>query len=366
MAQKSNSTPQASKSKSMTMAELLASHKTTFVKVSKGEILQGTITKLTSSEILIDIGAKTEATVLEKDKKILRSLLSSLKVGDKVSVMVLNPESDFGNPVVSLRRFNDDRIWEKLENLKKNKEHIDVNVDESTRGGFLVSTKDGISGFLPNSQTAFLENSSGLVGQTIKVLIIELSRPLRKIIFSQKATMASEDFEKDVKNLKAGQTISATISNIAPFGIFLSISLPDGKFVEGFVHISEISWEKVLTVPDNFKAGDKIEAQIINFDKESKRVNLSMKQLTKDPFEEKLKLYTADKKVKGTVVKVLSSGVLVALDEGIEGFIKKDKIPPTLSYKEGSSVTATVIEVEAKRHRVILVPVLTEKPIGYR
>ena len=84
------------------MAELLAKHKTNFVKVSKGEILQGIITKLTSSEILVDIGAKTEGLVLEKDKKILKSLLSSLKLGSEVTVSVLNPESDFGNPVVSL------------------------------------------------------------------------------------------------------------------------------------------------------------------------------------------------------------------------------------------------------------------------
>ena len=108
-------------SKPQTMEELLAAHKTQFVKVSKGEILTGTVTKLTSSEILVDIGAKTEALVLEKDKNNMRSLLSSLKLGDKVTVSVLNPESDYGNPVVSLRRFNDERIWKQLDVLLKNK-----------------------------------------------------------------------------------------------------------------------------------------------------------------------------------------------------------------------------------------------------
>jgi len=362
----SKSTTHATGSESTTMAELLASHKTNFVKVSKGEILSGTITKLTSSEILIDIGAKTEAVVLEKDNRILKSLLGSLKLGDKVFVMVLNPESDFGNPVVSLRRFNDDRIWGKLEAFQKSKESIEATVDESTKGGFLVSTKDGISGFLPNSQTVFLENSQDLIGKTINVSVIELNRPLRKIIFSQKATMGPEDFEKAVKGLKPGQKIEATISNVAPFGIFLSIELPDKKSVEGFVHISEVSWERIITIPDTFKAGNKIEAQILNFDKESKRVNLSIKNLTKDPFEEKLKSFTPDQKVSGSVSRILSNGVLVNVGEGIEGFIKKDKIPPTLSYNEGSPVDATVVEVDSKKHRLVLVPVLTEKPIGYR
>jgi small subunit ribosomal protein S1 len=348
------------------MAELLATHKTNFVNVSKGQVLSGIVTKLTSGEILVDIGAKTEAVVMEKDKRILKSLLSSLKLGDKVTVAVLNPESDYGSPVVSLRRFNDDRVWVKLEDLKKNKEQVNVIVGELTRGGFLVTTKDGISGFLPNSQTTFLQNAQELVGKEIKASVIELSRPLRKVIFSQKATVAAEDFEKATKSLKAGQEVEATISNVAPFGIFLLIELSDKSVVEGFVHISEISWEKLATIPESYKAGEKIKAQIIGFDRESKRVNLSIKALTVDPFADKLKSYAADQRVSGSVSKVLSSGVLVNLEKGIEGFIKKEKIPPTVSYSEGSQVTATVVEVDSKRHRVILVPVLTEKPIGYR
>lgn len=353
-------------SKPITMEELLASHKTNFVNVSKGQILQGTVTKLTSGEILVDIGAKTEAVVLEKDKRILKSLLSSIKLGDKVSVMILNPESDYGNPVVSLRRFNDDRVWVKLEELQKAKTPIDVVVDESTKGGFLASTKDGIAGFLPNSQTLFLENSEGLVGKTIKVLVIELNRSARKIILSQKATVGSEDFEKAVKGLKLGQKIEATIVNVAPFGIFVAVELADKQTVEGFVHISEVSWERIATIPETFKVGEKIEAQIINFDKESKRINLSLKQLITDPFEEKLKSFSVDQKIAGTISKVLTNGVLVNVGEGIEGFIKKDKIPPTISYNVGSPVNATVVEVDSRKHRLVLVPVLTEKPIGYR
>src|ERR1035437_11105701 len=249
-------------SKPQTMAELLATHKTNFVNVSKGQVVTGIITKLNSAEILVDIGAKTEALVMEKDKRILRSLLSSLKLGDKVTVSVLNPESDFGNPVVSLRRFNDDRVWIKLEALKNSKEQVDVVVGELTKGGFLVVTKDGMSGFMPNSQTTFMQNPQELVGKEIKVTVIELNRLLRKVIFSQKATVAAEDFEIATSSIKVGQEIEATISNVAPFGIFLLIELADKSVVEGFVHISEVSWEKLATIPETFKAGDKIKAKI--------------------------------------------------------------------------------------------------------
>lgn len=350
--------------KALTMADLMKSVKTNFVSPHKGDLLEGIVNKLASSEILIDIGAKSLAVVLEKDKKILRSLLGSLKVGDKVSVSVLNPESDLGNPVVSLRRFNDARIWEKLESIQKSKEKIEVTIDEATKGGFLASTKDGINGFLPNSQVSFLD-STVLVGKNINVCVIELSRPLRKIIFSQKATVNSEDFAKQVANIKRGEKIKATISNIAPFGIFSLLDTPDGQKIEGFVHISEVAWEKLDNIPERYKPGDEFEAQILGTDKDAKRINLSIKRLIANPFEEKLKEFVQDKKVSGTVIKVFSNGLTVDLGGGIEGIIKKEKIPPTLTYSQGSLVEATVLEVD-RNQRVVLAPVLKEKPIGYR
>ncbi len=346
------------------MADLMKSVKTTFVSPHKGDVLEGTVNKLTSAEILIDIGTKSLAVVLEKDKKILKSLLNSLKVGDKVSVSVLNPESDFGNPVVSLRRFNDDRIWKKLEGIQKSKEKIEVTIDQASKGGFLVSTKDGISGFLPNSQVSFLD-SNVIVGKNLNVCVIELLRPLKKVIFSQKKTLNAQDFAIQAKNLKKGEKTKAVISNIAPFGIFALVDTAKGQKIEGFVHISEIAWEKLESIPSDFKAGDEFEAQILGLDREAKRVNLSIKRLATNPFEEKLKEFEKDKKVNGTVTKVTNSGVTVDLGDGIEGFIKKEKIPPTVSFPQGSLVEATVLEVD-RNQRVVLAPVLKEKPIGYR
>jgi len=355
---------QISKGKATTMADLMKSVSTPFVSPKKGEILGGIITKLTSAEILVDIGAKTEAVVLEKDNKILKSLLTTLKTGDKVTVSVLNPESDLGNPVVSLRRFNEDRVWEKLNALLKSKEQLDVTIDEVTKGGFLVSTKDGISGFLPNSQASFLNVQENLLAKSIKASVIELNRLAKKVIFSQKTAMGGQEFDKATQNIKRGQKIECVISNITPFGIFTLIE-SDGHSIEGFIHISEISWEKLAAVPQNYKQGDKIEGEILSIDRGSKRVTLSVKRLTQNPYEEKLKEYIPDKKVTGTVVKVLSNGVTVDLGEGIEGFIKKEKIPPTLKFSESASIEAIVLEVD-KKQRVVLAPVLKEKPIGYR
>lgn len=337
-----------------------------FISPHKGDMLTGTISKLTSGEILVDINAKTEAVVLEKDRNILNKVLSSFVVGDKVTVQVLNPESDFGYAVVSLRRSVGDITWAKLAKLQKAQTPVEVNLDMATKGGYLVTTSDGTSGFLPNSHTSSLENPQGLIGKKIKVVVLELNREMNKIIFSQKQVMGPADFQKLIKNLKVGQKIDAVISNVAPFGIFLSMPISSGKLAEGFIHISETSWENVENISDLFKIGDKITGLVLGFDKESRRVNLSIKRLLADPFEKKLDEFTVDKKLKAEVTKIISGGVLLELSDNVTGFIKKEKIPVKTTYKEGQEISVTVALVDKKRHRVEVVPVLLEKPIGYR
>lgn len=359
----------SSSTKATSMADLMkkvAAAKTPFVSPHKGDMLTGIITKLTSGEILVDINAKTEAVVLEKERNILNKILSSFKVGDKIQVQVLNPESDFGYPVVSLRRSVGDITWDKLAKLQKAQTPVEVNLDMATKGGFLVTTPDGISGFLPNSHTSSLENPQGLVGKKIKVVVLELNRELNKIIFSQKQVMGPADFQKLIRNLKVGQKIDAVVSNVAPFGVFLSIPVDDQKLAEGFIHISETSWENVENLNDLFKIGDKITGVAIGFDKESRRVNLSIKRTVVDPFEKKLDEFTPDKKIKATVTKIISTGVILDLSDNVTGFIKKEKIPVKTTYKEGQELDVTVSSVDKKRHRVEVAPVLKEKPIGYR
>jgi len=352
------------------MAELLRKVATQVTNLKKGDIVEGTITKLTSYEILVDINAKAEAVVLEKEKRLMNSLLSSLKVGDKVTVQILNPESDMGYPVVSLRRFLDDAQWKRLDELKNKKEVVEVTIDEATKGGFLVSSKDGILGFLPNSHMTFRGDSQSLIGTKTKAVVLELDRPTRRIVFSQKHVTTAADFEKEVKSLKVGDKVKTTVLNVAPFGVFVSIPLDPstssgGKVTEGFIHISEVSWENVPDLSSLYKSGDSLEAQVTGVDKEARRVNLSLKRLGADPFEKLVGNFPVDKKVTGTVSSIIAAGVLIDLD-GIVGIIKKEKVPPTVSFKVGDSIEASVEGVDKRTRRILLAPVLKEKPIGYR
>src|SRR5581483_5936689 len=124
----------------------------------------GTVSRITPTEIYLDIAGKTEALVLEKEKKNFRQLKTILKVGDTVSASVLNVESDFGYPVVSLRRFLDDILWKRFETFKTKQQALPVFVDAPTRGGYLVSTEEALSGFLPQSQVDTPKDGQELVG----------------------------------------------------------------------------------------------------------------------------------------------------------------------------------------------------------
>jgi len=347
------------------MAELMAKAKTPPRAFKKGEIIEGTITKLTSVEILVDIGAKTEAVVLEKDKTLLRNLLQKLKVGDKITVSVLNPESDMGYPVVSLRRFMENRVWEKIEKLVNGKADLEITITGITKGGFLARSDDDISGFLPNSQTVFVEEPESLVGSRIKAIILEAQRDTHKIIFSQKEAVNESDFEKIAASIKAGQTVKATITNIAPFGLFVSIPSGD-SFLEGLIHVSEVSWDKIDDLSKHFKPRDIVDAQIIDIDIREKRINLSIKRLTKDPFEEMTKEYSMDKKFSLPILKISDTGITLDLGNEITGIVKKEKLPPGFEAKEGETIEVIVSGVDKRRRRVEFVPVLKAKPIGYR
>ncbi|HSW88194.1 MAG TPA: S1 RNA-binding domain-containing protein [Candidatus Saccharimonadales bacterium] len=346
------------------MAELLQKQKTAFVSLKKGEIITGKVKKISQSEILLDINAKTEAVVLEKERRLMKQLVHLLKVGDTVTASVLNPESDMGYTVVSLRRFLEDTLWGRLEKAQKTQEKIPVIVLENTKGGFLVETPDGSTGFLPNSHISIAHNQQ-IVGKTIEVVIVELDRDNKKIVLSQKAVSGGEDFKKAKAVLKTGDKITVTVLNIASFGVFVSVPLDAETSIDALIHISEVSWEKTEDLSKLFTERQKIEAVVIGFDNQAKRVDLSIKRLTADPFDEIMKAFPIDKKVTATVTEVTDQGVLLDLGTA-EGLIKKDKVPPGTTYTSGQSVTATVSQIDARKRKILLVPVLKEKPIGYR
>src|SRR4029077_4505233 len=198
------------------MAQLLAKHENKFITLKKGESIKARITKLTPNEILVDAGAKTEAVVLERDKRIVRTIMQQFKLGDSVEVNVLNPESESGQPVVSLRRYLGNLAWEKLEELQKKSEPVEVTIKDSSKAGYVVDTAFGVSGFLPQSHVAFTQEGLNS-GQTVKARGLELNRADNKVIFSQKQSLTSEEFTAISKQYKVGEKMAVTVTTITPF-----------------------------------------------------------------------------------------------------------------------------------------------------
>ena len=203
------------------------------------------------------------------------------------------------------------------------------------------------------------------MGKKIKAAVIELNKPLHKIIFSQKAAVSDLEFEKLTKLVKAGEKIDAVVNSTTPFGIFVSLKSGEEN-LEGFIHLSELSWDRMESAEGAYKVGDNVSAQVIGIDKEAKRVNLSVKRLSEDPFAQNVKQFPVDKKVSGTVSRISSIGVTINLGNGVEGLIKKEKLPANSKYSVGEELEVTIAEVDEKRHRIILSQVLKEKPMGYR
>jgi small subunit ribosomal protein S1 len=348
------------------MGQLLAKHQNKFVTLKKGESVKATLTKLTPNEILVDAGAKTEAVVLERDKRIVGTIMQQFKVGDTVEVNVLNPESESGQPIVSLRRYLGNMAWEKLEELQKKSEQVEVTIKDSSKAGYVVDTAFGVSGFLPQSHVAFTQDGLN-PGQTVKARVLELNRSDNKVIFSQKQSLSDEEFAALSKQYKIGEALKVTVSTLTPFGIYVVLPKKnEGNALEGFIHISETSWDKVTDLNELFTSGQEIEAVLTKFDTETKRVSLSVKRLTADPFETLIEKYPVDTKVRGTVTEIEDGDVIFSFGEGAEGVLRKDKIPPTTTYAEGQEVNLTISDHDKRKHRILVSPVLLEKPMGYR
>lgn len=350
-------------SKANSMAELMARQSSQFTPLKRGDAVTGTVKKLEPREILLDIGYKSDALVIEYDKQNLENLLSLLKIGDKVEATVISPESEEGFPVLSLRRMLEQKVYGNLEDIFKKDTTLTASIIEVTRGGYFIEVNGGIKGFMPNSQV-----TSGKLSQGDKadVKVIEFDREKRRVIVSQKATHYLMNITEIEKLVKRDTTVKAVVTIVTPYGIYLELSPKEDILIEGFIHISEVSHERVENLEDLYSAGDELEVLVIGMDVENKRVNLSLKRLEKDVFADVKDKYKLEDEIKGTVTDVKSRGVTVALGDGINGFIASSKIPTGTEYKKDDTVDLEVTGFDERKRFVLVSPVLKTKVLTYR
>lgn len=348
------------------MAMLLAKSGSTIKSFAVGEKVTATVVKVAGKSLVLDINAKAEGLVIDREFEIASPYIRMLKPGDKVLATVTVSQTPTGQVLFSLREQAQEKAWELFETAKKKKTDIEAKIEGSSRGGLSVSVM-GIEGFIPTSHLSvhLSQNAQNSVGNTIWAKVIEIDQKNKKLVLSEKAVSEKDliaSQEKVLESIKKGDKFDGCVVSVVPFGAFVSVERENIR-LEGLVHLSEISWEKTEEPSSVLKEGQDVSVIVIG--REPGRLALSIRQTTPDPWTTKVEKFKPDSKVSAKVKKVDSSSATVELEGGIEGYIKK--IPDGVSIVEGKKVDLIVEGLDLRKRRINLsVPVLTSKPVGYK
>lgn len=309
-----------SKSTTITMDELLAG--SDIQQLKTGDVVEGVITSIRKNEIWIDLGASGVGVVMRREI----GHGQQLEEGQQVVVSVVDAELDEGHALLSMRRAAKDRGWDELQKVFEDQQIIEINPYDANRGGLLVEL-EGIRGFLPVSQLAaghyprvsgadkdeILQKLNALTKKTLRVRILDVSRKDNKLIFSEKEAV-KDDMAQRFAKLKVGDVVEGVVTGVIDFGAFVNV---DG--IEGLIHISEISWERVEDPRNYVKNGQVVEAKIIAIDKD--RLSLSLKQMQEDPWLSEVKAFTKGDVVEGKVTRITPFGAFVQLSSSVEALV---------------------------------------------
>jgi small subunit ribosomal protein S1 len=356
-----------------TMDELLAMTGYKLKGFRKGETITGKVVEVTNRTVYVDIGGKAEAVVADQEFELNKEYFKAMKPGDEITGVVLISENDAGQVILSLKRAAADSRWKIFEQALQDETPITVKGKEVTKGGLLVEA-DGVYGFVPASQMSkdMEGNLAGLVGQAFKAKVIEVDRAQNRLVLSEKAVTEAGEIEKRraaLTGVKMDTEYDGRVVGLVPFGAFVEITTGKGdeaQTLEGLVHISEMSWEKVEDMSKLIKEGDTLKVKVIGIDEENGKLALSVKRLSGDPWKVVAEKYQVDSNHTGTVVKVAPYGILVRLEKGIEGLIHASKMPVDRAFAEGDQVDVFVESVDLDKRRLSLGVVLTAKPVGYK
>jgi small subunit ribosomal protein S1 len=354
----------AVKTTAATMEELLAKHPVQIKSYRQGELVEGTVVSINPSNILLDIGAKAEGLVKKSQMGDSENSYKSLKVGDTILVMVERDENKQGFIELSLKKAENERKWKDFEDMFNSQTQFEVTALQYNKGG-LICDAMGMQGFVPishldssrfaevskqakGSERDIEERMAPLIGQGLKVIIIELDREQNRLVLSEKlrdAEKVKKQKEDRLSEIKVGEKIDGIVSGVVPFGLFVDL---DG--VEGLVHVSEIAWEKVENPSTYYNVGDKITAEVIDIDENRGKVGLSLKRLVENPWEKVAEKYPENTKVKGTVTRVVAFGAFIEIEKGLEGLVHVSEMAEEL--KEGQKVEAVVTIVDPNEQRL--------------
>lgn len=355
------------KGEPQTMAALLDLYSQKVYTPRLKEKVSGKVIKIEPGRLYVDINAKTEGLVAEKAYKEAENFIKTLKVGDRVDAFVIVTETREGYTVLSLRNSVESEMWDKIAESYQEEKPIKVTGKVVTGAGVMVEVGT-ISGFIPTSQLGreTQKNLGDLVGRSFMAVVIDFDKTNRKIVLSEKEVSEKEELKaaRDAKKaIKVGEVFDGEVTTIYDFGCFVKILFKKVP-LEGLVHVSEISWDKVMSPGSVVKIGQKVKVKVLG--KKDNKLAFSMKQTQGDPWDKVSEKYKLETQVEGTVSRISDYGVFVTLSPGIEGLIHITKIPPDKKLTKGEKVTVNIEEIDKANKKISLGLLLTAKPIGYK
>lgn len=343
----------------ITMDDLL--EKSDIVVIKTGDVVEGTILEMKKHEVWVDLGPNGTGVVSRREIAGAGKLVE----GDKVTVSIVEPETEEGYAVLSMRRAAKDKGWEELERIQKEEEIIDIYAYDANRGGLLVEV-EGIRGFLPVSQLAaghyprvsgadkdeILTKLNSLTNKPIKVRVLDVSKKDNKLIVSEKEAV-KDDLKDRFAKLKEGDTVEGIVTGVIDFGAFVNI---DG--IEGLIHISEISWERVEDPKKYLKVGQEVKAKIIAIDKD--RLSLSVKQMQEDPWLEEVKSFKKGDVIEGKITRITPFGAFVQLSPAVEALVHvsemsdDDSIDPEKLFQLNENKKFKILDIDKEARKIAL------------
>ncbi|NLW22479.1 MAG: bifunctional 4-hydroxy-3-methylbut-2-enyl diphosphate reductase/30S ribosomal protein S1 [Tissierellia bacterium] len=341
--------------------EIMEAIENTLVQIHRGDILKGKVIYVTDEEIMVNINYKSDGIItkdeLSNDPDINPKDL--YKEGDEIEVYVVKLDDGEGNVVLSRRRFEAIRGWEELERAYKNNEIIECKVITDVKGGLSVLV-NGINGFMPASQISleYVNDLSLYKGKKLSAKIIDFDRGRRRLILSSKEVEKME-LEKKIdelwNSLEVGKTIEGRVERLTNFGAFVDIG-----GVDGLIHISDLSWTRINHPSEVVKVGDKVQVQVLDFDRDRNRISLGLKQTLPQPWDIFIENRKVGDVISGKVVNILDFGAFVRLEEGVDGLIHVSQISkehvnkPSDRLEVGQNVTVKIIDINEEDERISL------------
>ncbi len=338
------------------------------VRPERGDLLEGTIVEITPREVVVDIGAKYDGIVPISDvERLPPDVREQLHVGQKVPVVVTFVFEELNEIELSISLALQEQDWLRARELMQRGELVECEVIAYNRGGLIVRFGQ-LRGFVPLSHMTDVPRNISpeerahymerLVGERLLLQIIEVNRPQRRLIFSQREAQKTwRERRKDelLATLQEGQVVRGRVRSFADFGVFVDLG-----GVDGLIHKSELAWEHVEDPRSLLQHGQEIEAMVIKVDKEERKIGLSLKRLQPNPWLEKVARYEVGQVVKAHITNVVDFGAFARLEEGVEGLIHASEIglrpgqKATEVLHPGDEVYVKILDIDKERHRISL------------